>query len=186
MSIPTGRNELAVDGVGQHCGQRLGGVCEVIDGLEERHDVELSAGWTGARGRFRCRFDEADFLQKYGHFEHIADRLGHRDHIVRDGALADTCDRAGSFVEYVEFADGLLVVFRVRVAQQARRTEFSGEQLDALGLVECEVVGVDVGVCQEVSNHDFVDCGVLAHVEAAEVGAEDGNGAAGWLDHGVG
>ena len=105
---------------------------------------------------------------------------------MRNRPLADTCDGAGSFVEYIEFADGLLVVHGVRVTQQAGRGEFSREQLDAFGFVKCKVIGIHVGLRQQVCNHDFVDCGVLTHVEAAEVRTKDGNGAARRLDQCVG
>jgi len=59
------------------------------------------------------------------------------------------------------------------MAKQAGSLELRGQDVDALTFVEVEIAPGDVGLGQEITDDPLMHGGVLAHVEPAQVGAED-------------
>ena len=81
----------AIAGVTQQGAQRRSGIVKVVDRLEQRHDVE------GAEISIGVRVDphQPDLLEERHDFKHVADGLGHRDHVVGDRACPESAMRVG-------------------------------------------------------------------------------------------
>jgi hypothetical protein len=120
-----------------------------------------------------CGVGEADLLEQHGDLEHVADVVGHRDHVVRHDPASHAGDRFGRGLEDGQFGQRPLAEPGVGMAQQPRRTHLGPEQLDPIGLAESEVVVADAGLREEVGEHRFVHGRVLAQVEPTEMGPED-------------
>ncbi len=75
---------------------------QILDGLEQRHDVDGAA----AGG-----VDEADLLQQHRHLQHVGHALAHRDDALGDHVGAERGMRFGRGAEHREFPQRLLAVF---------------------------------------------------------------------------
>ncbi len=149
----TALDELGVPGVLEHRGQGGVRVAEVGDRLEQRHDVD------GARHASCVDVDgdESDLLEEDGHLEHVADRLGHRDDVVRDRPFAESMVRLSSLTKYGEFAVGAVGVGGVGRDKRAWVPEFVGECGDARWLVQTEIVPLDARNPEQFGDDDLVD-----------------------------
>ena len=126
-----------------------------------------------------ARVEQADLLEQDGDLEHVADRLAHADHVVRDGRAgraAATCSAAAT--QHVELAAGGLGELGVRAHQRTAHRQLAGQQLDPRRLVERGVVVAHPGPGQQLADDLLVDGGVLPHVEPAQVEAEHLDGLA--------
>ena len=102
---------------------------------------------TAGRCRWRCGAGSSgrtqpDLAQQHGDLEHVADRLGRRDDVVRDGAGAEAGDGVGRRVEHGELAGRRArCTWRTGVRSGAGPAQLGGQHGDAVRLVEAEVVG---------------------------------------------
>ena len=75
-------------------------------------------------------------------------------------------------VEDGQLAARLLAVVQIGRAQRAGRGQLGGQQVDALGLGQRQVVGAAPGLRQQLGHGLHVHVGVLAQVDGREVKAE--------------
>ena len=141
--------------------------CEIVDRLEQRHDVDGE----------RIAAQQPDLLQQHRDFEQVGNRLALRDHVVRQrrrrrsaggcprrrrGSRARNA-RAPSTTD-AESAAGAGLRARVRAARCARLPASDS------------VVVAGTGVGQQLGDDRLVHVGVLAQVEHGKMEAEHRDG----------
>ena len=95
-------DQLAVVVHRQHAVHDAAGGLQILDGLEQRHDVDGAA----AGG-----MDQAGLLQQQRDLQHVGHALAHRDDALGDRGRAVTGMGFGGGMEQREFAGGFLAVF---------------------------------------------------------------------------
>ena len=102
----------------QHPVHDAGAGLQILDGLEQRHDVD---------GAVACGVDQVGFLQQQRDLEQVGNALAHRDDALRDRAGAKQAVRLRRGMEHRQFAHRLIAVGdkwrrqRPRVAQFAHQ-----------------------------------------------------------------
>ena len=105
----------------------LGRRLQILDGLEQRHDIDAAA----ARG-----IDEPDLLQQHGDLQHVGDALAHGDDALGDRRLAELGVDLRRHPEQRELAERLFAVFDEQRRQWPCVLQFRDEQRDARVLIQ--------------------------------------------------
>ena len=140
---------------------------QVVDGLEERRDVEVQGWLIGGP-----RPQQPRLAQQHGRFEDIAHRVGVRDDAGRQRRLAETALDSLRCVEDRKFLGGEFAVGNKRRAQQARGAQFRQQERDLRFLIQLRIVRNRARARRELRHHRFVHAAVLAQVDRREVKAK--------------
>ncbi len=165
LEVVPGDQLRRVRRLGEEMAHHLGRAVEVIDRLEERRDVDHTAGLTVLHG------PEADFAQEYQDLEQVAHIVGHADDV---GAhrLRRIPRRDGNDLEGVEELPRARRQLRAAGKQRTGGSQLVSEQLEPSRFVEGRVVGRDTGDPQHLGDGRFVNTAVLPDVERGEMKAE--------------
>ncbi len=136
---------------------------QVLDGLEQRHDVERAA----AGG-----IDETDLLQQQRYLQHVGHPLAHRDDALRDHVRAEPAVRLGSGMEHREFAQRLVAVFHEGRSQRPRIAQLGCKKRNPRVFAQGQIGHAGHRRIEQFRDRAFMHCGVLPHVETGEVNAE--------------
>ena len=136
---------------------------QVLDGLEQRHDVDCAA----ARG-----VDDARFLQQQRDLQHVGYALAHRDDALGDRFRAKLGMRFGGGMEHGKLADGLFAVFDERGRERARVAQLAGKKRDPRLFVQRQIGHPRHSRVDQFRDRALVHVGILPHVEACQVKAE--------------
>ncbi len=110
LAVATRSYEVRIDGIREQTAEHVRRTAEIVDRLEQRHDVECRRGRLPGYGRR----DETDLLEQDGDLEHVTDVVGHRDDVVGEYDTTDPVAGSRCFVEDREFGDGDVAVLRRR------------------------------------------------------------------------
>ena len=138
---------------------------QILDGLEERDDVER-------RLRLQARRHQADLFQQERDLEQIARAGGHRDDVVRDRLGAEAAVDLGDRLQRLQRLGRLLGVVDVRRDQRPRRHQLAQQHPLPL-LLGHRLVDVAAGRARhDLAHHARVHAAVLAQIDRRQVEPE--------------
>ena len=156
LAVAVGAHVGAVPRLGEQRVERGSGVVEVVDRLEQRHDVDVEPG----------------FLGEHGDFEHVAHRAAGRDDVVGHGRRTDAVHAVGGGGHDRQLARGALAVGGPRHLQRAGAGQLGQEHPAAVVFAERGVRVRHSGAGEQLGDRLLVHRRVLAQVEPAQVEPE--------------
>jgi len=124
LAVAARSDDVGVHAVVQHRLEDAGAALQILDRLEQRHDVELRAGSTASVSGV----GQADFLQQHGDLEDVAEVMRHRDHVVRNDSPSDTADRRCCCFQDRQLGTCPVGDGRTGVTEQSGRAQLGGQQ----------------------------------------------------------
>ena len=158
----------------RQCEQRVhdcAGVAQIVDGLEQRHDVDVHLAL--------ARAQKSRFLQQQGYFENVGWIACLRDHVVGNRDRAVESMRVRGLAGDGEFGGGL-----VRIADDRARQEGAvsavppAARLRARPPAGSRVARARKRLFEEFVDHALVHVGVLPQVDAGKMESEYADGPA--------
>jgi len=110
LPVPPAFEHRAIAGDVERCPHDVVAPRKIVDRFEQRDDVEGE----------RCALEQADFLQQYGNFQQVRDRLALGDDIVRKRLRAVTRANFGGGRENLQFGDSARRINEMRRMKQSR------------------------------------------------------------------
>ena len=164
LGLVAGGQQVPVDGQREQALHDPGGVLQVADGLEQRHDVDVE--------RVLQRAQQARFLQQHRQLEQVGDVVGLGNDAVANRRLAIALVRAACRAKDRQLAFGLVRVAHVGRGERARGGELLEQQRAAARFVPGAVVGARAGDLEQLGHHALMHVGVLAQVNRRQMKAE--------------
>ena len=143
---------------------------QVLDGLEQRHDVD------GAGEHAVVDGDQPDLLEQDHRLQQIGDRRAHRDDALRHDLRTVGGHGVGGRAHDAQFPLGGLRQRHSARHQRASRGEFLREDLDAAALRQRPVILRDAGQAEQLGEDVLVAFGVLPQIQRVQVETEDVRG----------
>jgi hypothetical protein len=163
---PAPRLELQpVYGIGEEGGHAVGAVAQVVNGLEQRHEVE------GGLHAPVPQPPQARLLRQEHGLEDVAHAVRHADDAAAHGVRLDGQDVADGG-ERLEDAARRVTDGCIRCEQRPRVAQLATEHVLLRGLAQLAVRSGDTGDGEDVVDGALVDVAVLAHVQRGQVQAE--------------
>ncbi len=141
--------QAPVEGQGQQAVQDGAAAAQVLDGLEERDQVDIQAPLRGP--------EQADLPQQHRGLQQVRDALGVADDAVGQGRQAQALLGAGHGAEEAQLSLGLFAVGQEGRGQGARARQLRRQQGDARLLVQGQVAGARLEGLQQFGHHPAVD-----------------------------
>ena len=161
---------MLVEGQGQQAVHDGAAALQVLDGLEERDQVQIQPPIGGAQ--------EARLPQEHGGLQEVRHALGVAHDAAGQGLGAQAPLGCSHRMEERQLGAGLLAVGQEGCGQGAGALQLHRQQGDALLLLQGQVVGARLHHRQQLGHHAAVDLGGLAQVQGYQVEAEHRHGAA--------
>ena len=166
LQVAPGREVPAVDGQREEPAHEVAAAVQVVDGLEQRHHLQVAAQSTAVQPR------EPRLAGQQQRLQQVAGAGGHGDDVDVAGLAAQLALQPARAVEHRQRLRRFRRVLLVGTHQRPRAGQLADQHRDPAVLVQRGVVLDHSRGAQDLRHHAFVDLAVLAQVEAREVEPE--------------